>query len=313
MELLYKYMHLSCCNYDKSERPIIEVINLSKRDAQGREVNTHEVVFVMKGEVRLGFKRSVSYTIARGQMVLIPVGTTFVCTAMTSSQLVVFRMHTLKSLCDNISLSKLYDKKSESFSSPDKYRTKQMGSLNIHPRIWYFLVGIVDAASDGLHCRNWFNMKVQEFFLLLNAYYQKELIYEFLFLMQNKSNEFVDYIQANWAKYPNVADLASSMHLTPKYFSSYFVSIFGKLPSRWIREQRAREIHREIVSTSKPFRQIALEQGFVADALFTRFCKAELGNTPTEIRRGKTGDGLECKEDALMGKDIRETKDNPSE
>jgi len=127
-------------------------------------------------------------------------------------------------------------------------------------------------------------MKIREFFLMLRAYYPKDELREFLSMILSRDTAFSEYVRNNRNKFPTVIALAKSMHLTQRQFASRFKEVFGCTPYRWIKEGKILMIHRQITSTRKPIKQIAYENGFGSLAQFTRFCKTELGKTPTELR-----------------------------
>lgn len=51
-----------------------------------------------------------------------------------------------------------------------------------------------------------------------------------------------------------------------------------------MKANKAKVIQDEITSTNKPFKQIAYENEFSTIAQFTKFCKKEIGKTPSSIR-----------------------------
>lgn len=284
MELLYKQKHLTCFNDDNGENPTIEVVKTVKGEEKSKKLTTNQIVFILEGRIQVNFKESPSCEVLKGQILFMPTGTRYSYRVLAQAMLVIFRVNHPVLLCDNYPVEKLYNAKEAKPVSDYEQETKQFGRLEINPKVWHFLDGIVECISDGLKCRCWFEMKIKEFFLLLRAYYPKENIHDFLFLVLSRDAAFAEYIHRNWQKFSSVAGLAASLNMTPKYFSTRFVPIFGQPPSRWISRGKAHIISREIISTKKQFKQIAFENGFSSDTLFTRFCKKELGKTPTQIR-----------------------------
>ena len=285
MELLYKHEHLTCYNYDNSARPMIEVSDLDKGVESAVEICTNIVFFIMKGKVEFTLDEGdTSFETSEGQIFFTTIGKSCNLCVLEKARIVIFRIYNPIILCENFPIEKLYNMRELSVSGEYIPKNRGIKLLEINTRVKYFLEGMIACISDGLKCRCWFEMKIKEFFLLLRAYYPKESLHEFLFLILSKDAVFSEYIRLNWQRFNSIADMADSFFTTPKNFSLRFSSVFGKPPSRWIRENRAQKVKREIVSTKKSFKQIAVDNGFSSDALFTRFCRKELGETPTKIR-----------------------------
>jgi|GEM_PF-197487 len=285
MELLYKHEHLSCYNYDNSPRPMIEIADFEKGVETSVEICTNMVFFFMKGKVQFSLDEGVTTTEAmEGQIYFTSIGKNCKFFILESAKIVIFRIYNPVILCENFPIEKLYNMNELSTSSNYIPKNKENNFLEINERVYYFLEGMIACISEGLKCRCWFEMKIKEFFLLLRAYYPKESLHDFLFLILSKDAVFSEYIRLNWQKFNSIADMADSFFTTPKNFSLRFSSVFGIPPSRWIRERKAQIIKKEIMSTKKSFKQIAMDNGFSSDAAFTRFCRKELGETPTKIR-----------------------------
>lgn len=288
MDILYKSEHLSCVCYDQSKKPIIEVVRAEKNSRKNLPVSYNEIVFIMEGRVRYSFKELVTHEAVKGQIIFRPAGADYSYEALIDSVVVIFRIHKPIILCDSFAIEKLYGIKAidpaieqETELFPEQ---KKLGTLEMNSRIWYFLDGIVDCISDGLKCRSWFELKINEFLILLRVYYNKEVLCDFFMLILSEDTVFSEYILRNWRNYNSIGTLATSLNMTRKQFTSRFVKIFGVKPSHWILEARAQRAYRDIASTRKPFKQIAHDNGFSDDTQFYRFCKKRFGKTATQIR-----------------------------
>ena len=285
MELLYKHEHLTCYNYDNSAQPMIEVADLDKGVESSVEICTNIVFFIMKGKVKFTMDEGeTSFETSEGQIFFTTIGKSCNLCVLENARIVIFRIYNPIILCENFPIEKLYNMQELSVSGEYNPKNRGIKLLEINARVQYFLEGMIACISEGLKCRCWFEMKIKEFFLLLRAYYPKESLHDFLFLILSKDAVFSEYIRHNWKKFNSIAEMADSFFITPKNFSLRFTSVFGVPPSRWIRERKAQIIKKEIMSTKKSFKQIANDNGFSSDALFTRFCRNELGETPTKIR-----------------------------
>ena len=121
--------------------------------------------------------------------------------------------------------------------------------------------------------------------MILYIYYSKEDLYNFFYSILSQDTAFSEYIRLNWNKFHSVNEMAKSMNLTHKQFYKRFISMFGQTPQQWMKESRASSILKELIFTSKLIKQIANENSFSSEPQFTRFCKRQLGKTPTQIRK----------------------------
>ena len=285
MELLYKNEHFSCQHYCHSEKPDIEVIKTVMGDKGNSLVTENEIVCVIEGHIRYCFNDT-THEGTKGTMLFRRARIDYTYETLTDSKIVIFRINKPITLCNSYSIEKLYKLKDE---QPENILTaeEKASVLEINERVWHFLEGVIDCTTEGIKCQHWFESKTKELFILLRAYYTKEILYDFFNSILSPDMVFSDYIHKNWLQFRSVNKLADSMNMTPKQFSTRFTSIFGQTPYRWIIENKAKIAYLEITSTKLPFKQIALDNGFNSDTQFTRFCKEKFGKTPTELRLEK--------------------------
>jgi len=284
MELLYKKEHLECFYYDKSEKPLIEEIKILKSEKGKVAVNNNEVVFVMEGELRYAFSGIPKYEVAEGKFLFLHAGGEFYYEVLSNIVLLVFRIVEPIQLCNNFPVEKLY--------SPAEHaddfilRTRNyLSILEAHPRLLHFIDGVKDCLSDELKCREYFEIKTKELFLLLRIYYTKEALCDFFFHILSEDTAFSEYIRLHWKQFNSIGQMAQSMQLSHKQFSKRFISILGETPQRWMTKAKAQNIYNEILLTDKLFKQIAIENGLGSDTHFTWFCKKNFGKSPSDIRK----------------------------
>jgi len=293
MELLYVQEHLNCFHYDHSVSPAIEVCRYNKQEGKEWEVNTNEIIFLMKGKGRFSFTGLPLYEAKEGEFVFLPSGGSCMFTAQESSQIAIFRVQEQIKLCENYLIEKLYGVSDPmNAGNPSINGTKDVNGmkslyvLKINELLQHFLDGLAVCVEGGIRCRHYFTMKIREFFLILRYYYPKEHLREFLCYILSSDTAFSEYVRKNWQKYRTVQEFSESLHMTPTQFSRKFQLVFRSHAYKWMKEKKATAIHVEISTGRKPFKMIAVENGFNTMSQFTKFCKTELGSTPSEIRRG---------------------------
>lgn len=290
MRLLYENEHLACLHYDHQEKPGIAVRKAPR--GKRRKVSTamNKIVFLIEGRVRLNFRDQPAYEVVKGQIVFIPAGGDYSYELLANTVAIIFRLHQPVMLCQSYSIEKLYE-----LNAPPKIGTvveerisgkaRRIGILEINSRLWSFLDGVIDCVGDGLKCSCWFDLKIKEILLLFRIYYTKEELCDFFYLILSGNTAFSEYVRLHWQMYPTVLEMAASLNMTQKQFSTRFMAVFKQTPYRWMMERKAELAYDDIVSTKKSFKEIAFEHGFHSDTQFSRFCKNCLGKSPTELRQ----------------------------
>lgn len=284
MDVLHLHEHLNCFEYDRSPRPQIEILTF--KQGQWREVfiNANQIVFFMEGTIRQVLRGHPEYVNSAGQFIFLPCGVEISLVALCDSVVTVFRLDKIPGLCESFPLEGLH---TQGYGDAIQGERPPVGCLHTNEAVACFLYSLNKFVSGGLRCRHFFNIKIREFFLILRVYYPREQLRDFFALILSADTAFSEYIRKNWDKYPTVRQLAASINMTPKQFSARFRKIFAETPYQWIKQSRARMIHRDLVAGQKSLKQIAAENGFTVIPQFTNFCKKELGASPSMIRKSR--------------------------
>jgi len=285
MEIIDKHEHRQCFHFDNPEKPTVELVRIANGGKGDLHIRNNEILFFMEGRLRFVFNGLPDYEGAKGRILFLPAGSLCTYRALASTVVMIFRIYDPIRLCDNFSMERLYKTGGTDTHKP---HTRGFCILEINTRIWHFLDGLQDCLADGIRCRSFFDLKIKEFFLLLRMYYSKEDIYSFFFLILSDDTAFSEYVRLKWHQFRNVTEIADSMRLTPRQFSAKFKAVFGQTPYNWMKEGRAKIVYEELTTTGKPVKQVAFENGFGCVSQFTKFCKKEIGKTPTDIRAEKT-------------------------
>ena len=281
MELINIYEHLNCFNYDHSPKPQIEICSYEKGETAELSAEENEIVFFLKGNIKYIFDSYPEHETDEGKILFLPMGHKCTCFACSEFAIMIFRLYNPIKLCNTYFIEHLFNSgnPAEINANPEELKL-----LVINPRLWHFITGLKDCISDGIKCKHYFEMKIKEFFLMLRSYYPKSELRDFLRMILSNDIAFSEYVRQNRNKYPTVIALAESMHLTQKQFAKRFKNVFNRTPYEWMKEGRILSIQNDITTTKKSFKQIAIENGFRSLEEFTRFCKKELGKTPTDFR-----------------------------
>lgn len=265
--------HLTCYNYEHKKKPVIEALSLTKGSRMSFKSIYNKIVFIAGEEI-----------------IFLPVGKEFQYKAFHNSNLIIFRLLTPISLCEGYSPEMLYKDVIVHLGTLMNEENKnecKPGRIGILPPVAHFFESISIGIASGMKCRCWFDLKINELFMLLRVYYPKQELYGFLYPAISGDNEFSEYVLKYWREHPSVKKLSASMYMTTRQLSARFMAVFATTPGQWIIAQKAQIIHHDIICTTKPFSLIASENGFNTESVFTHFCKRVFDKTPSELRKNK--------------------------
>ncbi|TVL89518.1 helix-turn-helix domain-containing protein [Streptomyces sp. SAJ15] len=83
----------------------------------------------------------------------------------------------------------------------------------------------------------------------------------------------------------SVRECAERLGVTPGYLTEAVRAATGRTPARLLREARACEAQRLLISTELSVRQVATRTGFADPAYFCRFFRRETGTSPGDFRK----------------------------
>ena len=281
VELLYPHEHLSCFNYEKGNRSVFDKLKLNKGHSWKVFSEDNLILFVLEGNLCFSFGEYLDRTISQGQMMVLPASSNMLSRATEDSVFIVVRLLESKQLCDCYSLDMLLHEKDDSFI-PELY------CLDIKERLSSFLSFMGECVGDGLKCIFYLDLKVKELFYILRAYYTKEELLKFFYLLLSRNISFSDQVLKNHYKFKTVQELAEALHYSLSGFQKRFKRVFGMPAYQWMKEERLKSIFHEINSTQKSFKEISDDHGFSSPSHFNDFCKANFGATPGKIRQNKS-------------------------
>ena len=276
--ILYMEEHYRCENYNKSgSGSMVDTVALKKGENYERSLTVPEIVFVYRGKIEVSFRDIYGEILHRGKISLLPPGESVQMSVQEDSYLLICRLHRELSLCNLVSFEKLADYKKEGGT--------RFNSLKINNSIAQFLDGFVPHLERNLRCRHYLELKIRELMYLLRAYYTKEDLAAFFYLLAGSDFEFRNRVYTTVSGISSVEQWASMNHLSRDAFRKKFSRIMGKSPSAFLIEEKCMLIRRELEHGSRPPKIIAEMLGFSSVIVFQAFCKKHLGDSPGHIRR----------------------------
>lgn len=97
-------------------------------------------------------------------------------------------------------------------------------------------------------------------------------------------NQAMDYMEKNYAQDINLYEVASSVHLSPYYFSRIFKQETDSTFLEYLSKLRIEKARRLLVDGTLPIGEVAVQVGYPNQNYFSRVFKKEVGLTPSEYR-----------------------------
>ena len=278
MSLLYKDEHLVCVHYLKNDPPI-KIFDFKKGDSFDEEVhNRSQLLFLITGKISVSYNGFINKIIGTNQVILLPTGCSLKSKILEDSHFITFAFDVQVQLCANFSMLQLYPyyEDVESAFCP----------LDFNEQLTLFIKLMEHYIRDGINCMHLYEIKKQELFYVLRAYYSKELLAAFFYPVLDKEDiHFKKFILDNCLSVKSVSELATMASYSTSGFIKKFTRSFADSPYRWISQYKADRILQDIHSGEKSFKQICNDYDFSSMPHFIEFCKKQYGSTPGKMRK----------------------------
>lgn len=138
--------------------------------------------------------------------------------------------------------------------------------------------------QKGLENDLLFDLKRQEFFLLLFATYSRRELAAFFYPLIGEGLQFKEFVISNHIKAKNVQHLAQMANYSTSGFIKKFIRYFNESPYHWMLRHKAKIILDEICSNQTSLKEIAFKYNFSTYQHFVDFCKMQFGVAPSRLR-----------------------------
>lgn len=280
MTLLCDSEHKTCQNSQTPDpSSIVEVLNLPKGTKIDRLMTEAEIIFVLKGRFLFSYGEVHNKEIHEGSIILLPPGDDIKTFIREDAVVLVIRIKSSMHLSDIYTLGSLY-----------RHKNLDGADVNILPfnqQMIHYLDSFVPILNDGIPCRNFIDLKIQELFIILNLYYPQRELAIFFKPLLTADAAFSDFIWRNYRDVKTVNDLAQMANTSISTFKTKFKNNFGMAPRQWINMQKAKNIYHDLITTDKLLKEISEKYHFASVSHFCYFCRQKFDATPGEIREKK--------------------------
>jgi AraC-like DNA-binding protein len=279
MKSHYDEKHIGVFQYD-DQNPAIEFIKLSEGENVKIVSELHQIIFVSNGSLTVSDKKVLDKKIKEGESVLVPREVPCVFKVWKEANILVIKLGNYINLYDYLPPDLVSDKKKK-----PKMKGNDIGFLKPHQRMTEFSALLENYINDGIKDARFFDLKIQELLILIQAYYDKHQLANFYTPIYSRDFIFLNNIFKNFDKIKTVKELADAFDYTLSGFEKKFKNIFKISPYKWMQEQKAKNVYDEVCYGTKTFTQIAKEYRFSSPAHFNDFCKHYYGYTPGGLRK----------------------------
>lgn len=157
--------------------------------------------------------------------------------------------------------------------------------LPAHKVIITFMESISHYLADGTGDMLLWHLKHQELIRLFSRYYGMEELRSFFHPMTGEAVPFRNLVFSHYRKANDTQELADLCGYGVATFRRVFKEEFGTSVYQWLLKKRSEHILYRLSFPYIPFQEIMEEFNFASPQQFNRFCKTNLGDSPTNLRK----------------------------
>ncbi|MEG1608170.1 MAG: helix-turn-helix domain-containing protein [Mucinivorans sp.] len=278
MKLLYIQEHTVCHNYTSDIKVGFVLVNLAKGEYFKKQHKPeNHLVFILSGSVSVSCNEYCDRNFKEAEMFFLPKMSDGHGKALEQTSLMVLAYSNQISMCEKMSLQEL-----SPYCDAITYDFK---SLDIREPLTSFLNLLRSYLKAGMNCTHLHEIKQRELFMILRGYYSKQECAQLFHPIIGKSIDFRSVVMEHYLLAHNATELARKCGYSASAFTVKFKNEFGEPPYAWMQKQVARHIKGKLLQPEIPLKSIADEFNFSSLEHLIKFCKANLGGTPTQIRQ----------------------------
>lgn len=287
MEILHLNSHTACrtCpNCEKETKPAIETREISTGSFYEQQAEQSKIIFLLRGEITYSFGIYKNCRMRQGQALYLLAGYKFSYRAESGALLLFIRPYSSMQFCDCYRLEDLAHGAPEAPAPLDTGKDSPC-LLEMNEPVKDYTDMLVSFIRQGLCCRYYDELKINELLYLLGELYTKEELALFFREALSDDPGFSHYVINNYHKYHSLSEMAVAMDMSLSGLEKRFKKAFNISGYKWMNGHRAKKIYHALCTGEKPLNELRIEFGFASKSSFNRYCKQHLGQSPGEIRQ----------------------------
>jgi AraC-like DNA-binding protein len=245
----------------------------SDLDIEGRTEPV--ILFAMSGKIAVCAGESQAFSLSEHEMTICPPKETIKITALQKTEIVVCEFPAIALFSDTKLVNELLP-----LVENDRENEKK---LPVDKTIVRFLLLLLQYMKRDIFPEYLYEIKRRELFILLCSCYTKVDLANFFSAFLSNNANFKQFVINNYYKVKNVNELASKANISTSGFIKKFRKTFNESPYKWLQQQKAKSILKDINIGKKSLQELAVEYRFSSYQHFSLFCKKYFHCTPTSI------------------------------
>lgn len=265
--------HPTDCIFRFAEYHQGEIFNHGYEDA-------HYIVYCRKGITRLQSNLFKEEFIYGGEILFLPRMADCRGEVMEDSHVIIHTFNNSVCTPEHCILSYLYK-----HNGKPENAVSYCCKLLSHKALETFMESISQYLIDETETTQLWRMKHRELIYLLCRYYKPAELQAFFHPMIGEDVPFKNLVLSHYRKAHQTKDLAEQCGYSLPTFRRIFKDVFNMPPYQWLMKKRAEHLLHRLSSPHITFADIIEEFNFSSSQQFNRFCKVNLGDTPSNIRQ----------------------------
>lgn len=138
-------------------------------------------------------------------------------------------------------------------------------------------------SSAGASCAHLYEIKKEEFFLILRLFYTKEELAHFFYPILKYTCTFRRFVLDNYQKVNSVAEMIDASNMSKTVFYEKFKKTFGVSAKQWLLARQKQQILNMAADPEVSAKDIMVSFNFSSLEHLNSFCKRQFGLTPKEL------------------------------
>lgn len=157
-------------------------------------------------------------------------------------------------------------------------------TLIFHPIIDIYIESMIMFLDRQENCLKYHSVKLEELRFYFEEFYPRMELAEFFYPIIASKNDFKEFVLNNYKNIKDVKSFANSANMSVSTFNRKFRETFMESAHKWMKENKNKELLKDILMTEIPYLELALKYHFSSLSYLISFCKQQYGKTPKELR-----------------------------
>lgn len=273
----YKHKYTLCneipgdCHFELRRFPVGSTVH-------NDDMNINYLIYCQSGHARISSTLFHDEILFAGEIMFVPRQSECTGTALSDITLFVHKFNNTVCNAENCILSYLYNHR---HTDKKNYCCK----LNAPDSLQGLMNSVESYISDGTHDSPIWHLKHKELVWWFTRYFEVDELRSFFHPMTDEQVPFKSLVLTHYRKAKNIKELSDLCGCGIHTFRRMFKKEFELPVQKWLIMKRAEIIRHRLSQKNIPFADIVDEFNFSSPQELNRFCKANLGDTPTNLRK----------------------------